>query len=72
MSQPCSDIFIDTDNLQNKIQELHIAISIMQQIPPSAENFYHQAQSNLNQLQTRKDNLAKILQAQLKIQQDIK
>jgi hypothetical protein len=71
MSEPSSDISVDMDKLQAKIQELQIAMSIIQQILHSAEGFYHQAQSNLNQLQTRKDNLSQILQTELKVQQDI-
>jgi len=67
MSEPSSDISVDMDKLQTKIQELQIAMSIVQQIPPSAKYFYRQAQSNLNQLQTRKDNLSQISQTELKI-----
>jgi len=71
MSEPTSDIPDNMESLQIKIKDIEIAISIMQQLPPTAKDFYRQAQSNLSKLQIRKDNLSQLLETELKVLQNI-
>jgi hypothetical protein len=71
MSEPTSDIPDNMESLQIKIKDIEIAISIMQQVPSTAKDFYRQAQSNLSKLQIRKDNLSQLLETELKVLQSI-
>jgi len=71
MSEPSNDNPSSMEALRTKIKDLEIAISILQRIPPNAKEFYQQAQTNLTKLQTRKENLAQLLETELKVQQDI-
>jgi hypothetical protein len=71
MSEPTNDIPDNMESLQIKIKDLETAISIMQQIPPTAKDFYLQAQTNLTKLQVRKDLLSQLLETESKVLQSI-
>ena len=71
MSEPSNDNPTNMESLQTKIKELQTAIAIMLQVPPSAQDLYRQAQTNLTNLETRKENLSQLLETELKVQQDI-
>jgi hypothetical protein len=70
MSEPNNDNPPSLEALRTKIKDIEIAIGIMQRIPPNAKELYQQAQTNLSNLQTRKENLSQLLETELKVQQD--
>ena len=71
ISESNNDNSANIESLQTKIRDIETAISILQRISPNAKELYQQAQTNLTQLQTRKENLSQLLETELKVQQDI-